>query len=356
MPYPLIGIDSTLADEECDSVSISNSSDEVAAVYLRLGEDGWGLDDDESDPVHTQELLHIIKQGFGEAHDRVECLLAREKIVYAIEGNSVKIKREPREKQSSSADDQAGWEALTDALGIPKSKRKAKLKQAVQFGKIVERNLPRAHNKELRVLDLACGRSYLGFVLMHQLAARGHSVGLHGVDSNEVLVDKCRAIMAALQWTNCSFEVADLGAYSIRPDAYDIVVSLHGCDTLTDDAIRIACEARVPLLFAAPCCQHELRHLWKTHPLRWISRYGLLEQRLADIFTDGFRCLVLEALGYRVNALRFTAPDVTPKNLLIQAKLASGPRPDRAADARAFLRQFRVRPKLAAVLDTLDGR
>ena len=120
---------------------------------------------------------------------------------------------------------------------------------------------------------------------------------------------------------------------------------------MSDEAIRIACGGRVPLLFVAPCCQHELRHQWKAHPLQWVSRYGLLEQRLADVLTDAFRCTVLEALGYRVKVLRFAAPDITPKNLLIQAQLASGPDPRRAADARTFLRQFGVRPRLAALLE-----
>ena len=350
MPYPLIGLDSTLSDEQCNCVTLWSSPGDAATVYTREGEDGWCLDDGGSDPLHTQELLQLIRDAFGKTCNRVECALDGESVGYAIERGSVKIKRGARQSAAPEPEP-ADFDNLVNALGIPKSKRKAKLKQALQFGRIVRRALPQKDDPELRVLDLACGRSYLGFVLSHMLDAHGHKVQLHGVDSNEVLVDKCRRIAETLGWTNATFEMADLSGHSVAPDAYDVMVSLHGCDTLTDDAIRIAHEGRVPLLFLAPCCQHELRHLWKAHPLQWISRYGLLEQRLADVITDGFRCLVLEALGYKVNVLRFTAPDVTPKNLLIQARLSSGPRPGRAADARAFLRQFRVRPRLAAVLE-----
>jgi 2-polyprenyl-3-methyl-5-hydroxy-6-metoxy-1,4-benzoquinol methylase len=357
MPYPLIGIDSTLADEECESVRISSTPDDAATVYLRVGEDGWGLDDMQSDPLHTQELLHTVKNGFGETHDKVECFLARETVVYEIERGAVSVRRTAREDSPRAASaGHASAEALADALGIPRSRRKVKLKQAFQFGRIVEQSLPARQEREIRILDLACGRSYLGFVLTDLLASRGWKVVLHGVDSDEALVAKCRQILARLQWGNCTFEVADLASYSVQAGLYDVVMSLHGCDTLTDDAIRIACQAQTPLLFAAPCCQHELRHLWKTHPLQWISRYGLLEQRLADVLTDGFRCLVLEALGYRVNVLRFTAPEVTPKNLLIRAKRASGPRRDKAAAAWAFLKHFGVRPKLAAVLEAAGLR
>jgi hypothetical protein len=61
--------------------------------------------------------------------------------------------------------------------------------------------------------------------------------------------------------------------------------------------------------------------------------------------------MVLEAMGYRVKVLRFAAPDVTPKNLLIQAELTGGPRPERAEAARDFLRRFGVRLRLAALLE-----
>jgi len=351
MTYLLIGIDCTLSDEHCDTVRLCNSSDGAVVVYLRQGEDAWGREDRESDPVHTQELLETIKNGFGGGFDRAECLLPDEKITYALVRGSVKVSRGPREEATAAPAVEEGMEVLTDALGIPRSRRKAKLKQACRFAGIVEQALSGAKKESLRILDLACGRSYLGFVLVHQLSVLGHEVQLHGVDSNEALVGKCRDILKTLRWTNCTFEVQDLASYAVAAGEYDIVVSLHGCDTLSDEAIRIACGGRVPLLFVAPCCQHELRHQWKAHPLQWISRYGLLEQRLADVLTDAFRCTVLEALGYRVKVLRFAAPDITPKNLLIQAELASGPDPRRAADARTFLRQFGVRPRLAALLE-----
>ena len=47
---------------------------------------------------------------------------------------------------------------------------------------------------------------------------------------------------------------------------------------------------------------------------------------------------------------RFTAPDVTPKNLLIQAARTGRPRPERAAEAQEFMRRFGIKPRLAGLL------
>jgi hypothetical protein len=241
---------------------------------------------------------------------------------------------------------------VAEALGIPKSKRKAKFRQASRFAALVEEAVSNVEQSErVRILDLACGRSYLGMELVRFLARDGRAVSLHGIDRDPKLVAKCGEITKSLGWPDTSFDTADLRSYSIGPDEYDVVVSLHACDTLSDEAIRIACEGRVPLAFLAPCCQHELRHQWKDHPLEWIARYGLLEQRLADVLTDGLRCLAMEAMGYQVNVLRFVEPEVTPKNILIQGRLVSGPRPARVREARDFMQMFHVHPRLAAFLD-----
>ncbi len=347
----LPGLMAALSDEECDSIKLHGAGGAATVTFSRQGEDAWVPDDLQSDEVHTEDLALAIRNGFGAEWDRLECFLTGERLEYAIEGGSVRVQRRAVPTSGPGAEsDEAGLKAVADALGIPRSKRKHKLRQARQFARIVAQALGETGKRTVRVLDLACGRSYLGFVLVHQLSAGGRKVQLHGVDSDPRLVQKCREIAAALGWANTTFEVADLSSHSTERGAYDIMVALHGCDTLTDEALRIGWEARIPLLFAAPCCQHELRHLWREHPLEWVSRYGLLEQRLADVLTDGFRCLVLEALGYRVKVLRFAAPDVTPKNLLIQAELTGDPDAARADAARAFLEQFGARPRLAAVL------
>jgi hypothetical protein len=354
MRYPLLGLEDALANETCDSVTFQSPKKNTSAVHFRLGEDAWALAGEESDPIHTQDLLASITQDFRDDGDRLECCLCGEKITYRLERGSLRIERGTRKASTSDPEtEQAGLRMIVNALGIPHSKRKLKLQQAQQFAKIVEQALGGKEKTTVRVLDLACGRSYLGFVLVHQLTAHGWIVKLHGVDSDGPLVDRCREIAKTLRWTNCTFEVADLSSYKVAAEAYDIMVALHACDTLTDEAIRIAYEGRIPLLFVAPCCQHELRHQWDVHPLDWVSRYGLLEQRLADVLTDAFRCSVLEALGYGVKVLRFAAPEITPKNLLIQAGLSGKLNPSRAATVCSFLEQFGVRPRLISVLEAV---
>ncbi|MHC4592357.1 MAG: class I SAM-dependent methyltransferase [Planctomycetota bacterium] len=356
MRRPLAGLESVLADEDCDRVELHGPSGEISLVFLRQDGDTWATNDPESAVLHTEKLMAQVGREFGPTYERLVCVLGAEHVVYTVEGDAVRVKREVR-PATSRADESAqeGLRAVADALGIPRSKRKAKFRQAYQFARIVEGALARQRGDHVRILDLACGRSYLGFVLTHLLSVGGQRVLLHGVDSDPALVDKCHAIAEALAWTNASFEAADLGAYSVKTDDYDMAVALHACDTLTDEAIRIAVEARIPVLFAAPCCQHEFRYSWKDHQLQWISRYGLLEQRLTDVVTDGFRCLVLEALGYQVKVIRFAEPDITPKNLLIQARSTSRLRPERARAAEAFLKQFKVRPRLAALLGRTKG-
>jgi len=350
MTLPLLGLDAMLADMGCERIELRRPGG--ALVFVREGEDTWAPEDGASDAIHTRELRDAIGGELGGDYDRLVCMLAEEQVEYIVERGGVRIERSARPQAPAEAE--GGLGVVAEALGIPRSRRKHKLTQARRFAGIVERAIGQsdvAGSEDLRVLDLACGRSYLGFVLVHLLSAAGRRVRLHGVDASREYVEKSRAIAESLGWDDATFEVADLAAHAVDPGSFDVAVALHGCDTLTDEALRVACEARVPLVFVAPCCQHELRHLLRKHPLDWIARYGLLEQRLADVLTDGFRCLVMQAVGYRVNVLRFVEPDVTPKNLLIQGRLTSGPRPDRAREAGAFMKQFHVRPRLAVLLE-----
>ena len=350
MTAAILGLSATLSDPACERVVLHAAGGGPDATYARQGAGAWLRGGPGGVAVGTAELSARIQDGLGESWESVECLLADHTVVYEAQRGAVRIRRRPRAAAPAVASG-AEFQALMDALGIPGSKRKAKFRQACQFGKIVVDALPAEQGATVRLLDLACGRSYLGFFLVDRLRALGHRVALHGVDSEPDLVEKCRRIATDAGWEDCTFEVGDLADWSAPAGAYDVVLALHACDTLTDDALGIACAGQAPLLFAAPCCQHELRHLWADHPLRWVSRYGLLEQRLADVLTDGLRCLVLEALGYRVKVLRFTDADVSAKNLLIQAELTGRPQARCAEAALDFVQTFHARPKIARLLE-----
>ena len=350
MTGAILGLSATLSDPACERVVLHGADGGPDAVYARHGADAWQPGTGGGMALGTPALCAKIEEGLGGAWESVECTLADHAVVYEVQRGSIRVRRLPREAAAPEASEDQ-FQVLMDALGIPGSKRKAKFRQACQFGKIVMDALPAGTGEAVRLLDLACGRSYLGFFLVDRLRALGRRVALHGVDSEPDLVAKCGRIAADAGWDACTFEVGDLARWSAPAGTYDVVLALHACDTLTDDALGIAWAGRVPLLFAAPCCQHELRHLWAGHPLAWAARYGLLEQRLADVLTDGLRCLVLEALGYRVKVLRFTDADVSAKNLLIQAELTGRPQARCAEAALDFVRTFHARPKIARLME-----
>ena len=54
-----------------------------------------------------------------------------------------------------------------------------------------------------------------------------------------------------------------------------------------------------------------------------ILRHGILEERQAEILTDGIRALLLEANGYKTKVFEFISNEHTGKNLMIAAVKSS---------------------------------
>jgi hypothetical protein len=50
-----------------------------------------------------------------------------------------------------------------------------------------------------------------------------------------------------------------------------------------------------------------------------LLRFGILEERQAEILTDGIRALLLEANGYKTNVFEFISTEHTAKNVMITA-------------------------------------
>lgn len=191
-------------------------------------------------------------------------------------------------------------------------------------------------SEPLRIVDLACGNSYLSFVLLEALRLEGVEARLLGVDLREDVIASSEARARELgfddraSFTRASLEQldparlhADLGG----PPA--VAISLHACDTATDAALTLAIRAEVEWIFAVPCCQAELARQLDTAGSTIPSAlpppalaHGLLRRGLAEVLTDALRVELLEACGYELAVVEFVDSTHTPKNLLLRGRRA----------------------------------
>lgn len=171
----------------------------------------------------------------------------------------------------------------------------------------------------IRVVDFGCGKSYLTFALHHLLnRIHGRKVNIVGLDLKTEVVEHCNAIAQKLNCDGLKFESGDMAGYSPL-ESVDLSVSLHACDTATDVALACAVEWGAKVIFAVPCCHHEVASKLKTEFLSPIMRRGILKERFAEMLTDSLRADLLEGCGYRTQVLEFISLEHTPKNVLIRA-------------------------------------
>ena len=202
---------------------------------------------------------------------------------------------------------------FTTADGAMKPSMHAKYRQVNQFLSILDATLdelpPRKDPKAPLVLvDCGCGKAYLSFGAKAYLeATRGVPVRLEGVARNEKVVAFCRRTAEALGCAEtATFAACDIAKF--RPSAApDVVLSLHACDTATDEALAFGVERGARAIVSAPCCQHELQKTLDANlrPYRAVLRNGILRERLADILTDAFRAQILRVMGYRASVVEF---------------------------------------------------
>ncbi len=208
----------------------------------------------------------------------------------------------------------------------------------------------------LRVVDFGCGKAYLTFALYYYLAVvQGREVTMIGLDLKDDVVAFCTRTAAELGYAGLSFAVGDIEGYQL-PGTLDMVVTLHACDTATDDALVKAVQWGASVILSVPCCQHELFGQLQNDTLRPLLKHGILKERLTALVTDSVRASLLESAGYSVQILEFIALEHTAKNLLIRAVKRpghSGLRPP-SAEYEAFRDFWHIRPHLEAVLKALE--
>jgi hypothetical protein len=121
-----------------------------------------------------------------------------------------------------------------------------------------------------------------------------------------------------------------------------MLIALHACDIATDIAIAKGIMADASIIVVAPCCHKQVRKQMNcTTEMQAILQHGIMEERQAELITDGIRALLLEANGYKTKVFEFISTEHTSKNLMITA-LKAKPNPDALAKIAAIKQQFGV--------------
>lgn len=258
------------------------------------------------------------------------------KIVIDADDKSVKMRHEdaaPEEAQSSVV--QTGREyvvnpamakELLTEIGILakngkiKNDKIRKYNQIDYFVELIRGVLNEIGNRdEYVILDAACGKSYLSFVLNFYLREiLKKKCRFIGVDYSETVINASRRTAKNLGYRNMEFIQTDLNSYT-PSGRIDLVLSLHACDTATDMAMGLGIRSKAKAIVCVPCCHKDILKQYSYEPFRMITRHGILKARLADTLTDGLRAAYLEGMGYKVSMIEYISPLETPKNIMIRA-------------------------------------
>jgi SAM-dependent methyltransferase len=203
----------------------------------------------------------------------------------------------------------------------------------------------------VRVLDAGCGKAYMSLALVAYGREVGTRVELVGLDSNESVIETVRTVARDLGYAEARFEATTIEDYQ-SDQPIDLLVSLHACDTATDEAIAAGVRLGAEAVVVAPCCHHELAAQIAGQKDA-LLRHGLLLGRQADLVTDALRAAALEMVGYRVDVIEFVAAEHTAKNVMLRAERARSPQ--RAERAAAEYLELRDRWGVAPSVERLLG-
>ncbi len=230
-----------------------------------------------------------------------------------------------------------------------------KFRQINRFVEIVDDAVKNRKDTDgpLRVMDFGCGKSYLTFVLYHYFTEiKGIETEMLGIDLKADVIEKCSAAAEKYGYKGLRFEAGDIGGVSMN-GKLDIAVTLHACDTATDQALFNAVMRGAEMIFSVPCCQHELNGQMKTDDLSLLTRYGIIKERAAALMTDAIRADLLECCGYKTQLLEFIDFEHTPKNILIRAVKRENPLKNRKMyldEAERAMKEFSFDPTLYRLL------
>lgn len=251
---------------------------------------------------------------------------------------------------------------LADGEGKIRASMRGKYDQVNEFLKVVKETVgSRDEEREFTVVDCGCGKAYLTislyFYLTHVL--KYSKVTVIGVDRRADVIAAAQKMVAQLDVADkVRFVEADLTEYKL--EEADLVVSLHACDTATDEALAKGVEWKARYILSAPCCQHELQktiNVNSSDAFSGLLRQNILRERLCDILTDSFRAMILRILGFKTQVIEFVSSEATARNILLKCEYGVKPGQPGPVGEYLNLRDYwKVTPWLETRLEKLLSR
>jgi SAM-dependent methyltransferase len=308
-------------------------------------------------PDAARERLGALLSDYGQG------LLQASEADWQVLGDTV-LRRSPSRRAAPREHDRKKRYLLEEGTPVPflvelgvmtpdgavRKSRYDKFRQVNRFLELVDDVVPSLRPEgTLRVVDFGCGKSYLTFAIHHLLTElRGRSVEIVGLDLKEDVIAACASFAERSGAVGLRFERGDIAGFEADEDV-DLVVSLHACDTATDEALAQAVRWQADAILAVPCCQKEAYRQLESQLLAPLLRHGLAKERFAALVTDTLRAQLLELAGYRTQLVEFVPHEHTAKNILIRAVkgLPAG------ADARRAYEELRDSLGLDPALERL---
>ena len=240
--------------------------------------------------------------------------------------------------------------------GKVRNSRYDKFKQLNRYLEFIQDILPKLpKDREIRIIDFGCGKSYLTFAMYYYLKELNHyDIQVTGLDLKADVIEKCQSLADKYGYDRLDFQQGDIASYE-GADQVDMVVTLHACDTATDFALAKAVKWGARVILSVPCCQHELNRQVQNQDLAPVLEYGILKERFAALLTDGLRAQMLKSAGYDTQILEFISMEHTPKNLLIRAVKNENKKddPGQRQEWENCIKAFHVEPTLKKLM--FDG-